>query len=87
MAVGLPKIAFVGTSAWFFFSINLFKIPFQVELGNITFGSIGLSLILGLFAAGAVPLAPYILRHINEKLFAYLVWFFVVVGGVRLLIG
>src|SRR6187549_1801306 len=35
IAVGLPKMEFVGTSAWFFFIINLFKVPFSIALGLI----------------------------------------------------
>jgi len=35
LAVGLPKFEFVGTSAWLFLIVNLFKVPFSVELGLI----------------------------------------------------
>ena len=31
LASGLPKYAFIGTSAWFFFLANIFKIPFMME--------------------------------------------------------
>src|SRR5208283_3682403 len=33
LAIGLPKLAFVGTGAWFFLLVNAFKIPFSVKLG------------------------------------------------------
>jgi hypothetical protein len=36
IAVGLPKMEFVGTSAWFFFIINLFKVPFSIALDAST---------------------------------------------------
>lgn len=87
MAVGLPKIAFVGTAAWLFFLINVIKIPMHVNLGTVTFESIEVSLTFGAFAAAAVPISPLILKRINQQLFGALVWFFVVVGGVKLLIG
>jgi len=32
----LPKEVFVGTGAWFFFLVNLLKVPFSVQLGMIT---------------------------------------------------
>ena len=35
LAVALPKFELVGTSAWFFFIINAFKVPFSVALGLI----------------------------------------------------
>ncbi|MGF1448765.1 MAG: sulfite exporter TauE/SafE family protein [Opitutales bacterium] len=87
MAVRLPKIAFVGTSAWLFFTINWIKIPMHVNLGTVTFESIEVSLAFGAFAAAAVLVAPLLLKRINQQLFGALVWFFVVVGGVKLLVG
>ena len=30
MAMRLPKNAFIGTAAWLFFIINLFKLPFHI---------------------------------------------------------
>ena len=35
LVVALPKLEIVGTSAWFFFLINAFKVPFSVGLGLI----------------------------------------------------
>ncbi|MEY2789270.1 MAG: hypothetical protein RLZZ34_2413, partial [Verrucomicrobiota bacterium] len=40
VAVSLPKNVFVGTSAWFFLLINLFKIPFSLQLGLIHLDSL-----------------------------------------------
>jgi uncharacterized protein len=36
LAIGLPKLVFVGTAAWFFLLVNLFKVPLSVNLGLIT---------------------------------------------------
>ncbi len=46
LAMGLPKNAFLGTSAWFFFLINLFKAPFSAGLGLITWSSLTLNALL-----------------------------------------
>ena len=35
LAMRLPKLEFVGTTAWFFMLINLFKVPFSADLGLI----------------------------------------------------
>ena len=35
VAVEMPKFEVVGTLAWFFFIINLFKVPFSVWIGVI----------------------------------------------------
>src|SRR5690242_14112376 len=40
LAVALPKFELVGTSAWFFFLINSFKVPFSVALGLIHGGTL-----------------------------------------------
>ena len=32
----LPKEEYVGTGAWFFFLVNLIKVPFSASLGLIT---------------------------------------------------
>ncbi|MGF1483784.1 MAG: sulfite exporter TauE/SafE family protein [Opitutales bacterium] len=86
MAVRLPKIAFVGTSAWLFFMINLIKIPMQANLGTVTVTSIWVSLAFGAFAAASVPVAPLILKRINQQVFGALVWFFVILSALNLLL-
>lgn len=40
LAKKLPKELFVGTGAWFFFAVNLLKVPFSVQLGIITWDSL-----------------------------------------------
>ena len=32
LAMRLPKIVFVGTAAWYFFALNVFKLPFSAAL-------------------------------------------------------
>ena len=46
LAVGLPKFEFVGTSAWLFLIVNVFKVPFSVELGLIHAETLWLNLVL-----------------------------------------
>ncbi|WP_184548450.1 sulfite exporter TauE/SafE family protein [Streptosporangium becharense] len=50
LAAGLPILGFLGTSAWFFLSINAFKVPFSVALGLIT----PATLVFAAFTAPAV---------------------------------
>lgn len=69
LAVGLPKLEFVGTSAWFFLVINVFKVPFSIWLDLIHGGSLLLDLVLvpgvvvGLFAGrrlvDMIPQRPF----------------------------
>jgi uncharacterized protein len=46
ISVGLPKWKLIGTSAWFFWIINLCKVPFSAELGLTNSASLTLALIL-----------------------------------------
>jgi uncharacterized membrane protein YfcA len=47
LAMRLPKNHFIGTSAWLFLVINLFKLPFQVLYWkNITISSLQIDLLL-----------------------------------------
>jgi uncharacterized membrane protein YfcA len=86
LAARLPKYAFLGTMAWFFFIVNMIKIPLQVSIGIITSETIGLSLLLGLVAAAAVVLGRFVVTYIPQKAFEMLVWTFVILAGIRLVI-
>jgi uncharacterized membrane protein YfcA len=69
LAMRLPKIEFVGTQAWFFFALNLFKVPFGVEAGLITGDSLVVSAQLApAMVLGAIA-GPWVLRRINQKVF------------------
>ena len=46
LAIGLPKFEFVGTSAWLFLIVNVFKVPFSVELGLIHRDTLWLNAVL-----------------------------------------
>lgn len=85
LAVKLPKYAFIGTSAWFFFVINISKVPLMVNLGTITFSSIWLSLTLGLFAASGALIAPKLVKHIPQRLYERIIWTLIVIAGLRLI--
>ncbi len=50
LAMRLPKREFVGTGAWYYFLLNLVKVPFSVNLGLIT----GATLLLNVLALPAI---------------------------------
>lgn len=72
LAVGLPKLEFVGTAAVFFFALNLFKVPFMVHLGLIN----GSSILWNLMLAPAVLLGTWLgkllLKRVPQRLFEQL---------------
>ena len=43
LAMALQKYAFIGTSAWLFLIVNIFKVPFMIDLGIINTVSISVS--------------------------------------------
>ncbi len=84
IASGLPKYAYIGTSAWFFLLVNCFKVPFMMDLGIIDWPSLQFSASFMLFSVLGAVIAPFIVKHIHQKVFEGLIWFFVIVGGLKL---
>ncbi len=86
IAMRLPKMEFVGTAAVFFWLLNLFKVPFMVDLGLITPASFTFNLILApLVFAGALA-GRWLLPRINQRLFEEIVLALSAIAGVLLLL-
>jgi uncharacterized membrane protein YfcA len=85
LAVGLPKLAFVGTGAWFFMLVNAFKVPFSARLGLITPDSLLMDAALVIPMVPGALLGPLILRHINQRAFEVIALVLTVAATVRLL--
>jgi uncharacterized membrane protein YfcA len=87
LAMRLPKIEFVGTSAWFFFIVNWLKVPFQAGLANMTWASVKLDLMmLPAIAAGAV-VGIVFLHRIPQKAFNTVVQVLAIAAALKLLIS
>jgi len=73
LQLALPKKAFVGTRAWFFLFLNIFKIPFSVNLGLITWDT----LTLNFFSLPLIIIGAYIgikfLVKIDMSIFSILI--------------
>jgi len=85
LAIGLPKLAFIGTSAWFYMCVNAFKVPFSVNLGLIT----GQSLLMDAFLAVALLpgalLGPVILKRLNQRMFERMALVLTLIATAKLL--
>ena len=79
------EYAYIGTTAWFFCLINLFKLPFMLQLGIVDAASLGFSAGLMVYAVLGAALAPLLVRHIPQRVFDGLIWVFVIVGGLKLI--
>ena len=86
LALRLPKVAFIGTAAWFFLFLNLFKLPFSAGLGLINANSLAVGLRLVPFAVAGALLGKPLLRHVNQKLFEQLALALTLVAAIRLLL-
>ena len=87
LAVGLPKLELVGTSAWIFLILNLCKIPFNYRLGLINADTLLLNLYLLPGVVAGVYLGRWLLRIVPEKGFQQLLLAFALVASLRLLWG
>ena len=87
LAMRLPKLIFMGTSAWYFFVLNLFKVPFSYSLGLINTDSLQISLLLAPVAVAGALTGRVLIRHINQQAFEMLALVLTLVAGLRLLLG
>ncbi|EFL21049.1 MULTISPECIES: sulfite exporter TauE/SafE family protein [Streptomyces] len=83
---GFQKLGFLGTSAWFFFIVNVCKVPFSVELGLIDGHSLLLDAGLALFVIPGAILGKLCVDRIDQLLFERLVIAATVLGGLQLLL-
>jgi uncharacterized membrane protein YfcA len=87
LALGFNKNSYMGTNAWFFFLVNLSKMPFQIFVWhNIGVGNALIAaLMIPVIAAGALT-GGFILKRINEEYFRYIIIAMTAIAAVRLVI-
>jgi uncharacterized membrane protein YfcA len=85
LASRLPKYEFVGTAAWFFFFINLIKVPFSASLGLITPQTLLFNLLLAPAVLIGLFLGKLLLGKINQKAFEWLLIGLSLLGALRLI--
>ena len=86
IAMRLPKMEYVGTAAVFFMLLNLFKVPFMVDLGLITTQSFGFNLALAPAVVLGALAGRWLLNRINQNLFELLVLLLSAIGGILLVL-
>jgi uncharacterized membrane protein YfcA len=85
LAMGMPKMAFVGTAAVFFCGLNLLKVPFMVSLGSIQGGSLGWNLALAPAVLLGAWLGRKLLGRMSQKWFEYIALTLSAAAAVKLL--
>lgn len=86
LAMRLPKMEYVGTTAIFFAMINLFKLPFMINLGLVSLPSVAFDICL--FPAVAIGLfaGRWLLHRIRQRLFEEMALALSALSGAALLI-
>ncbi|PIB34157.1 hypothetical protein BFP72_01290 [Reichenbachiella sp. 5M10] len=80
LSMRLPKNQFIGTAAWFFLCVNLFKVPFHIWVWHtITWDSFLLDLILIPFIALGAYLGIKVIQKISDRNFR---WFIIIMTAV-----
>ena len=87
LAIKLPKNEFIGTAAWLFFFINLFKVPFHIwSWGTINWASFQISLSLIPAVLAGLILGVLLVKKINNDKYRQLILLLTGLGGLAILI-
>jgi len=85
LAVALPKLEFVGTSAWYFLIVNSFKVPFSAQLGLIHGSSLLLNLLLVPAIALGLLTGRWLVKRVPQRVFDGLLLAFAGTAALRLI--
>lgn len=85
LAMRLPKLVFVGTGAWYFFTLNIFKTPFSASLGLINLSSLWVDLWLAPFCIAGALIGRPLLERINQKVFELVALALTLLAGLAML--
>lgn len=86
LSAKMPKLVFVGTSAWFFMAINYIKLPLQIWVwDNIHYDSVLIGIIMIPFIVLGSVLGIYIVKIVPEELFRKIVIWITLLSALVLL--
>jgi uncharacterized membrane protein YfcA len=81
------KLRFLGTTAWFFFAVNLIKVPFSIGAGIVRPDTALLAAVLAPVVLVGTWIGRLTIKRINQATFDRLVTILVAVAAVYLLLG
>jgi uncharacterized membrane protein YfcA len=84
LSMGLSKEEFIGTGAWFYFIINLFKVPFSIAMGLITWETLKINLFLFPLVLVGSLIGVLVMKKIPQKIFNAVAQVLAVAGGIKL---
>ncbi len=87
LAMNFDKRTFMGTRAVYFFTLNLFKVPFHVTLGNITVPTLQFNAVMIPALVGGALLGRYIFTRLRQEWFVYSVEVLTLAAAIKLIVG
>ena len=85
VTVSMPKLELVGTTAWFFLMLNVFKVPFSVQLGLIAPDTLLLNAVLTPMIVLGLLAGRWLIHRIAQRQFDSLVLLLSSVAALRLI--
>lgn len=86
IASGFDVKRFLGTQAWFFFIVNVIKLPLSAGIGLINEQTLKLDVLLAPVVIIAGLIGKKIVRHIDQKLFNRIIIVLTIISSAYLLI-
>jgi len=86
LGVRLEMLAFLGTTTWLFFLINVTKLPFSIGLGLLTGEGALVALVVAPFVVVGAWLGRELIRRIQQSTFEWLVLGSTVLAALNLLL-
>lgn len=85
LSMGLPKNSFIGTSAWFFFLVNIFKVPFHITIWDtITWETFKIDLFMFPFIVVGAFIGIKVVKLIPEKPYRIFILVTIVLASLKL---
>ena len=84
LGAGMDVMTFLGTGAWFFFAVNLFKLPFSIALGLVPAQSLVLLVVLAPLVVVGALVGRKVVPHLSAARFEQLVVGFTVLAALNL---
>jgi len=86
LGVRLEMLAFLGTTTWLFFLINVTKVPLSLGLGLLTWDGARIALLVAPFVVVGAWLGRELIKRIAQRTFEWLVLLSTVLAGLNLLL-
>jgi uncharacterized membrane protein YfcA len=85
LGMKVPKLELTATIAWFFFVLNVFKIPFSAGLGLITPATLALNAVLVPGIIVGLLIGRWVVHRVPQRLFNQLLLLFAALAALRLI--